>query len=441
MRRATCISVFFLLALFSADLLASAKIEGLRLWRAPDHTRVVFDLDSPVTHQVLVLKNPDRLVLDIEADKSSADFSNVSFDGTPISGVRTGVRPNGLLRVVFDLNSPVKPRSFALKKIDDKPDRLVVDLYDSKIETVRQVQDLLPGIQNSKRDIVVAIDAGHGGEDPGAIGSGHVYEKDLVLLVAKNLANIVNAQEGYKAYLTRDGDYFITLSDRPEKARKQKADFFVSIHADGWRQHNAEGASVFILSQGAASSKMAKILASKENRSDLIGGADVIELADKEADVRHILVDLSMTRSLEVGLNVGNRVLRQLGMVTNLHSHRVEKAGFIVLKSPDVPSILVETGFVTNPSEARKLATLDYRTKIASAIFSGISSYFSEVPPEGTLVAWKKNGGKLHHRIARGDTLSSIASKYSVSVQDLKRENNLEDSTIFVGQVLDIPTI
>lgn len=421
----------------------AANIEGVRLWRSPDSTRLVFDLDSPAEHRIFKLNNPKRLVIDIKAAKFSAKSQSLALSDTPVKRMRHGGQKNGDLRIVLDLKGDIKPRSFALKRIDDKPDRLVIDLYDTEQKTVKTVSSIIKQTKvTAKRDIIIAIDAGHGGEDPGAIGPGKIYEKTVVYKVAKNLANRINAEPGYKALLVRNGDYFISLHARPEKARKAHADFFVSIHADGFDNPKARGASVFILSRRGASSKMASILASKENKSDLIGGVDRINLGDKEDQLRKILVDLSMTRSLETSMDIGSRVLAEMGKVTHLHSKRIESAGFVVLKSADVPSILIETGFITNPQEAKNLNSRSHRTKLSKAIFKGISAYFSEKPPEGTLLAWKKQGGdSIRYTIASGDTLSSIAQRYEVTIASIKKENRLTNSSIRVGQKLTIPKI
>ena len=438
--------VFFTLlwfVCFSTLSSVAATVEGVRMWRSPDSTRLVFDLDAPVTHKIFKLDNPKRLVIDVEQGKFSAPLSALDFSDTPVTKLRHGAKDGGALRIVLDLKSDVKPRSFALKQVAEKPNRLVVDLYDQEQKTVKSVESITKQSEAAKRrDIVIAIDAGHGGEDPGAIGPGRLYEKHIVLKVAKNLANVVNAAPGYKATLVRESDYFIPLYLRPEAARKEHADLFVSIHADGFDDPSARGASVFTLSNRGASSKMASILASKENQSDLIGGVDRISLDDKDSQLRQILVDLSMTSSMNASRDVGSRVLKKMGGVTRLHSTRVENAGFAVLKSADVPSILVETGFITNPGEAKKLNTLSYRTKLAKAIFGGIDSYFQDKPPEGTHIAWLKNGGGvIKHKIERGDTLISIARRYQVSVSHLKKHNSLNSSTIRIGQVLLIPVI
>ena len=382
-----------LFCLLSSDVLATV-VEGVRLWRSPDSTRLVFDLDAPANHKIFKLENPKRLVIDVDSTQFSADTKDLDFSDTPVLRLRHGVQQGGDLRVVLDLKEDVDPSSFALKKIDSKPDRLVLDLRDKKKPQVKSVATMTQDSRvEKKRDILIAIDAGHGGEDPGAIGPGNLYEKTIVLKIAKNLANIVNATPGYKALLVRKGDYYIRLGERTEIARRANADFFVSIHADGFHNPKAHGASVFTLSRRGASSKMAKILASKENKSDLIGGVDRIDLKNKEAQLQQILVDLSMTSSMDTSVNVGRRVLREMGKVADLHSERVESAGFAVLKAPDIPSLLIETGFITNPREAKHLNTLSHRTKLAKAIFRGVDEYFSSSPPEGTYLAWVKNGG------------------------------------------------
>ena len=435
-------TAFVFCFLFAAEHAFASTIEGVRLWRSPDSTRFVFDLDSPVEHNIFKLANPSRLVIDVKNTKITANTSNLALSDTPVKRLRFGGQKSGDLRIVLDLKSEIKPRSFVLKSISGKPNRLVVDLYDTSKDTVKNIGQVIAPKNNKKRDVLIAIDAGHGGEDPGAIGPGGLYEKDIVLLIAKNLANVINAQPGYKALLIRSGDYYLKHAVRSNRARAKQADLFISIHADGFHNPKARGASVFTLSQRGASSKMASILASKENQSDLIGGVDRIQLGDKEDQLKQILVDLSMTSSLEASMDIGGRVLKEIGKVAHLHSKRVESAGFLVLKSADVPSILVETGFITNPKEAKKLNTLGHRTKLAKSIFKGVDSYFSRKPPEGSLLASKLNGTDVvRYKIASGDTLSSIAKRYSVPVSSLMKENKLSGSTIRVGQTLLIPAI
>lgn len=430
-----------LLCVISLDVIAASTVKGVRLWRAPDNTRLVFDLSGPVDHKVFELKSPDRLVIDVEDAKFSASVSDLDFSNTPIDKLRFGKRGSNGLRIVLDMMQETKPRSFVLKAHAGKPDRLVVDLYDKENATVKTVETVRQIEPSAKRDILVAIDAGHGGEDPGSIGPGRLYEKDVVLKVSQALKKLIDAEPGYRATLIRTGDYYVVNSERREKARNMRADLFISIHADGFKDPRAKGASVFALSRRGATSQMARILASTANDSDLIGGAGNVSLKDKDDVLAGVLVDLSMTATLASSLDLGGRVLKNMGKVTRLHKDHVEQANFIVLKSPDVPSILVETGFITNPTEASKLKTAHHQNLLAKSVFDGVKSYFYDNPPQGTHVAhWKAEKGQaITHVIARGDTLSSIALRYRVSVGAIKAHNQLNTSIIRVGQVISIP--
>ncbi|GLS24518.1 N-acetylmuramoyl-L-alanine amidase [Marinibactrum halimedae] len=422
----------------------AADVEGVRLWRAPDNTRLVFDLSHPAEHKLFTLSSPSRLVIDIENTQLSASFNDLELENTPIARIRSAVRNKKNLRVVLDLKADIKPKSFALLKNADKPDRLVVDLYDDvKKSTVKTVATARADSGNQRRDILIAVDAGHGGEDPGASGPGRLREKDVVLAIAKELAKLIDAESGFKSNLVRTGDYYIPLYKRRDHARNARADLFVSVHADAFHKPQAKGASVFALSRKGASSETARFLAKNENKSDLIGGVGNVDLGSKSPDVQSVLVDLSMTATLSSSLEVGDKVLKSMGKVAKLHKSHVEQAGFAVLKSPDVPSILVETGFISNPGEAKKLSTPSYRRKLAKQIFSGIKSYFYDNPPSDSLVAWrksKKGSGETVHVIASGDTLSKIAQRYNISVNTLRAHNGLRSDLIRVGQRIKIPT-
>lgn len=437
-----------LIAAFAVVLISqstyAAKVEGVRLWRAPDNTRLVFDLSGPVDHKLFTLKEPNRIVIDIASTSFDASLAEVEFGNTPIDGLRHGKREGNNLRVVLDLSSQVKPRSFVLARHGDKRDRLVIDLYDAGKQTVKTVERFADN-SSAKRDIIIAIDAGHGGEDPGAIGPRRIYEKDVVLAISKELETMINAKPGYKTVMVRTGDYYIHHKARRDKARQERADLFVSIHADAFKSPNASGASVFALSRRGATSETARFLAAKENEADLIGGVGGVSLEDKDDILAGVLVDLSMTANMAKSLEVGDNVLKKIGAVTKLHKHQVEQAGFMVLKAPDVPSILVETGFISNPEEEQKLNSSAHRRKLAAAIFTGIDEHFHSAPPVGSYIAWQKfNGAEpgsiLEHIIARGDTLSGIAQRYKVSVNQLKEVNGLSSTTIRVGQKLTIPT-
>jgi N-acetylmuramoyl-L-alanine amidase len=416
---------------------AGLEVRDIRLWRAPDHTRIVFDLSAPVEHRLIQLTGPDRIVVDLVDATLAADTGDLALENTPVLRLRHGVREGDDLRFVMDLRASVKPRSFILKSNEQRGDRLVLDLYDQAVvEKKPSVKKSVDGA--ARRDIVIAIDAGHGGEDPGALGPNKLREKDVVLAIARDLKRKFDQQEGFKPVLIRSGDYYIGLKKRRDIARDKQADLLVSIHADAFKSPKARGTSVYALSQRGASSSFAKFLAQRENAADLVGG---VSLSDKDDLLAQVLYDMSMSHTLDASLGLGARVLTEMDGISRLHRDRVEQAAFVVLKSPDIPSILVETGFISNPGEARQLATRDYQRKMAWAIHAGISSWFWEHPPAETLVAWRKQGGGREYVISRGDTLSEIAMRFNVSVAALQRHNDLSGTRIRVGQKLLIPAI
>ena len=424
-----------LISLSSAPVLADTSVEGLRMWRAPDNTRIVFDLSSSADHKIFELSNPSRLVIDMEPADFNAEIAKLNLDKTPVQRIRTGSRDGGGLRVVLDLKTPVKPRSFSLEPNDNYGHRLVVDLFDDQQVVETSIEDVV----ENNRDIIIAIDAGHGGEDPGASGPGNIVEKDVVMAISSQLASMINGHAGYKAVLVRTGDYFVPLQMRPLLARQKRADFFISIHADAFRMSSVNGASVYALSGRGATSERAKYVADRENRSDLIGGVGDLSLKDKDDQLASVLLDLSMNATMDSSLNAGKAVLSEISAVTKLHKKSVEQAGFAVLKSPDMPSLLIETGFISNPQEAQRLSTRSFQEKMARAIFNGIRSYFASSPPAGTLIAAKGDSDPVVYLIKSGDTLSEIASRYNVSLASLKAENKIDGSVIRVGQQLRIP--
>lgn len=411
----------------------------MRLWRAPDHTRVVLDLSEPVNHALLELDNPRRLVVDISDARLLDTLTDLPLDNTPIDRVRSGVRQGDDLRIVFDLSAEVRPKSFPLEPNERTGHRLVVDLFDEgdaadSDSTVKSVDEL-----SGRRDIIVAIDAGHGGEDPGALGPNRLQEKRVVLAIARKLFQRLEGVEGIKPVMIRDGDYYVSLRGRRDLARKYQADLFVSIHADAFRQASANGASVYALSTRGASSTAAQYLADRENAADLVGG---VRLSDKDDVLAGVLTDLSMTATLDTSLSLGAKVLTEIDDIAKLHKRKVEQAGFAVLKSPDIPSILVETGFISNPAEAKRLNSAGYQGQLARALQRGIEAWFRSHPPAGTLLAWQRaqrGGGVQTYVIARGDTLSEIAQRYNVSVRALQESNGLNGSMIKVGQTITIP--
>jgi N-acetylmuramoyl-L-alanine amidase len=427
----------------------AADVRDVRLWRAPDHTRIVFDLTGPAEHSLVMLSNPNRLVLDIRGTRLRADLAKLKLANTPVASVRSGVLDGTNLRVVMEIRAPLDPRSFSLAANAQAGDRLVVDLYDKKAKVAEVKKSVAP---SGKRNLIIAIDAGHGGDDPGALGPGRVREKDVVLAIARELHALVRADPGFQSTMIRTGDYYISLKGRRDLARERQADLFVSIHADAFDRKEAHGASVYALSTTGATSTAASYLAERENAADMVGG---VNLADKDDVLAGVLADLSMTSTLDTSLKLGDKVLRNVDSITKLHKTKVEQAGFAVLKSPDIPSILIETGFISNVQESGLLATTNYQKKMAAAIHRGIREWFKAHPPSGTLLAWQKQqgapsrlqqgapravgGSAQQYVIASGDTLSGIADRFSVPLSDLKSQNRLDGSKILVGQKLTIP--
>lgn len=435
MKRASIRLFALVVALVLTPPALATEIEGVRLWRAPDHTRLVFDLSGPAEHKLFTLSSPHRVVVDISNAQLAAALEGLELGSTPIEGLRHARQNQRDLRVVLDLKQQISPRSFALRRHGDLPDRLVIDLYDKVAQEEKTVLQV-----SRERDVVIAIDAGHGGEDPGALGPGGLREKDVVLAISRQLQKSIDGRPGFKAKLVRTGDYYIPLRERVNKGRQMRADLFVSIHADAFTRKDARGAGVYAVSSRGATSETARFLAQRENESDLIGGAGSLNLGDKDDTLAGVLLDLSMTATMNASLDIGASVLQQLGVVTHLHKKRVEQANFAVLRSPDVPSILVETGFITNPQEARRLRDPSFQRRLAQKLSDGIVAHFTTRPPAGSWLAVNRDRLDRRHTIARGDTLSGIAARYNVSVASLKRLNGIDTSVIQVGQTLNIPS-
>jgi N-acetylmuramoyl-L-alanine amidase len=433
-----CISRFCILgALLLPSFIWAADIESVRLWRAPDSTRLVLDLSTAAEHNLFALQNPNRLVVDLSDSQLKTQFDKLDLANTPISGIRVAVRNKTDVRVVLDLKTTVSPKSFSLKANEQYSDRLVIDLFDKKRVVSRSVEEV---VKKKNRKIIIAIDAGHGGEDPGALGPRKVREKEVVFQIAKRIEKLFDNNPNFQGELVRSGDYYLAHRQRSQLAREKQADFFISIHADAFTDPQAHGASVYALSTKGATSEAARYLASKENRADLIGGASNLSLDDRDDVLAGVLLDLSMTATLSSSLEAGKYVLKNMGSVARLHKKKVEQAGFLVLKSPDLPSLLIETGFISNPKEARQLSSGKYQQRMADAIYDGLVQFYSEHPPVGTLLAKNGNAVARSYIIARGDTLSEIAVRYNTSVGKILRYNKMSSSTIRVGQRILIPS-
>ncbi len=422
----------------AAPCAQATQLRGVTLVEAEDgSTRAVLDLSKPADYKLFTLANPDRLVLDLSGGSLAGGFRAPSPNGV-VSGLRTGKPSEGDLRVVFDLAGSVQPRSRIEREGDSA--RLVVELLGgkggaAKAAPARTIEDV---IGRGERKLIIAIDAGHGGKDPGAIGPTRKFEKDITLAMARELAAQIDADPGMQAFLVRDRDVFIPLHERYQRAREAQADLFISIHADAAHNKAAAGASVYVLSLRGASSEAARWLADQENAADLVGG---VELDARDKNLAAVLLDLSQNATMRVSDDVAGEVLAALKGVGKTHKHQIERANFVVLRSPDVPSMLVETGFITNPGEEARLSDPAYRKRMAGAIVTGVRNYFSVQAPPGTWYAARQGtlGGSRQHLVSRGETLTLIAQRHGVPVNSIRAANKLKDDTVRVGERLTIP--
>ncbi|NID15635.1 N-acetylmuramoyl-L-alanine amidase [Luteibacter yeojuensis] len=493
------------IATLAPAVTTAADIKAARVWAGPEYTRVVFDLSGPATYKMSQGDTPGSVVLDIAGSSVAGDFSAPGGQGLYKS--LANARQGSAARMVASVDPTSKPKSFLLKPAGDYGYRLVLDLYpggqsdpgdnpvDDDTPTIakavassapraKTVPPGKPPMLAEERKVVVAIDAGHGGEDPGARGATGLREKDVTLMVARELADQINRQPGMQAVLTRNGDYFIPLKRRYQIAREHNADMFVSIHADAFKNSDAKGSSVWVLSPRGKTSEAARWLADRENRADLVGG---VSLDDKDDTLAAVLLDLQQGYAMQASESIAGNVLKALGKLGPTHRGYVERANFVVLRSPDVPSILVETAFITNPTEERRLRDEQHRRRLATAVLGGVRNYFESMPPPGTWFAAqaarrngtmvaatrpagdstaptkaaapartlakadvpvpaRKSGGRADdnvrdvHRVNRGETLTGIAQQYGVSVGALKLANKMTDNTVRIGTVMVIPS-
>lgn len=408
--------------------------------KANKDTFVTFFFSKPVKYHQFILGSPDRLVFDFKDTKLTPAVYANQLQSALVKQVRFANRGKQHVRVVLDLADVA-----TVKKTSSLSNAQLQLHLTTKAEQTFHAQDkthkgsnvhskkIPPAIKSPLRDVVVVIDPGHGGKDPGAVGRQGTREKDVVLAIAKSLKQLVDKQPGMRGYLTRKTDHYIGLRERLSLARNYNADIFISIHADAYRNSRSHGVSVFALSQRGASSEAARWLAEKENYSEL-GGVNLAELDDENGMVRSVLIDLSQTATIGASLKLGERVLDNLDDIARLHHQGVEQARFVVLKSPDIPSILIETGFISNHHEERLLGSRSYQGRLAQSILRGIKHYFSEHPPRHSYLAQQM----IPYRVQHGDTLSSIAQKFKLSVAKLKQINKLTSSRIYIGQLLQI---
>lgn len=397
MHRRHLLNLILASAAFALPFSASAtQIRSARLWRSDEKLRLVFDLTGPVRYKTFTLSAPERLIIEVSGTSLSGDFTHLALNGTVIRAIRSATFGQGDSRIVLDLRNPVLLNSFLLAPQDGQSHRLVLDLVNEKsAQTASMVPRETPQIDtHPKRDIIVVVDPGHGGKDPGAVGAKGEREKDVVLSIAQLLAKRLKKEKGFDVKLVRNDDFFVPLRKRVEIARRHKADMFISVHADAAPRLTASGASVYCLSEVGATSATARFMAQRENGADLLGATSLLNLKDKDPMLAGVILDMSMNATIAASLQLGSTVLGSLAGITTLHQKRVEQAGFAVLKSPDVPSILVETGFISNARDSQRLVTVRHQQAVANGLFEGLQRYFEKNPPIGSYLAWQQEQQK-----------------------------------------------
>jgi len=416
---------------FVARAAAATNVKDIRLSSHDGYLRLVFDLDKSVDHSIFTLNKPERIVLDLKNTKMVHGMVDRVRANSMIRRIRSGVQNNDDLRVVFDLQHEVKPRSFILGPSAKSGHRLVLDLHTEKSNPA-VTKETRP-TKKQLRDVIIAIDAGHGGRDPGATGKNGTKEKTVTLQMAQRLQKKINQQKGMKAVLTRKNDRYMRLRDRIHKARDYHADMMISLHADSFPDPRARGSSIYALSVDGATSETAKLLAEKENAADMLFGD--VNLAVEDEMVKEVLFDLSLTGNIQSSLDIGDEILKQIKHVNRVHKKQVQQAGFAVLKAPNIPSVLLEAAFISNPREEKNLKSSAHQKKVANAVSKGVANYFARKAPPGTWLS----ASAAEYKVRSGDTLDSIAKKYKTSIENLRARNAMYTSNLNAGQVLKIP--
>jgi len=433
---------FLLFLILSSNVLAANKLQDVRVWPSPDKFRVVFDLTEKPNFSHFNLTKGDRLVIDFSNTVLSANLKALNIKSDLVKRIRTSSPPNkGSLRLVIDLKKAIEPKIFSLPPTGPYGDRLVVDLPIASVSAIKKAPSVVVKTTQDrakqKRDIVIAIDAGHGGEDPGSIGASGRYEKTVTLAISKMLAKRLNDTKGLRAVMTRKGDYYVGLNKRSSIARKASSDLLLSIHADAFTSRQPHGASILVLSNKRADSEVGRVLENNERHSELLGGVgEIIESNENSKYLARTLIDMSMENAKVESYNIASDILVKLNKVTHLHKKKPVLASLAVLKSPDFPSLLVETGFISNVKEEKKLFDTRHRQKMVDAIYQAVTKYFREKAPEGTYFA---NYRPSIHKVVSGDSLSKLAKRYNTSIAKLKKENGMKSSVLHIGKKLKIP--
>ena len=428
--------IIFMLLICSEAAFSDNFLTAARMSDSDKATRFVFEFKHDVTYKIIELVKPNRLVVDFSQSALSADLSSLDISATNVLKIRTSKKKYGDLRLVLDLKDARRYKHFLLDSEVSGQARFVIDFFKVPDNEGKSTKT----DNTSKRKILIAIDAGHGGKDPGALGPGKIQEKHIVLSISKKIERLFDQDPSFDGFLTRDGDYFLDHRKRSRLAFDKRADFFVSIHADAFPDSRANGASVYVLSTEGSESEVNKFLSEGEIRRDLNQGSTIIEIDKQEEGVDQILLDLTMDKTLEMSLEAGGYVVKRLSKVARrMHKKKVERASFLVLKSPDIPSLLIETGFISNPAESMKLADENYQNKLAQAIYFGIRDFHVKNTPYGALIPKALDYKLYEYEVKSGDTLSQIAVDYGFKIDDLVRFNGLKSSKLVVGQNIKFP--
>ncbi len=423
-----CIIAFT--SLFSISSYAANSIDGIRVWPAPENTRIVFDVKQKPDYKYFTLSKPNRLVIDFTNTKNAVALKNLAANDPRVKRFRSSVN-KGKTRLVLELNQSYQLTVFPLAPAGQYGNRLVIDLYD-KASSKKRVSKA----KQSTGDIIIGVVAGHGGEDPGSIGGKGTYEKHVTLAIAKKLQKLINKEKGMKAVMIRSGDYYVNLNRRTSLAREKNVDFLVSIHADAFHTPKPSGASVWVVTKRRAESELAKWLVNRDKKSELLGGGGGVIKNTSDSHLALALADMSKEHSLDVSFGVANNVIKELKKVTKMHKDKPENGNFAVLKSSDIPSILVETGFISNHREEKNLTWPKHQQRLANAIHQGIKNHFLAHPLTGSYFA---SVGYKKHKVRSGESLSVLAKRYNTSMTKLKSINNLKSNSLRIGQTLKIP--
>lgn len=420
----------FLSGIFSVSAFAANTIDGIRLWPAPENTRIVFDVKQKPDYKYFTLSKPNRLVVDFTNTKNTVALRNLAVDDPRVKLFRSSMS-KGKTRLVLELNKAYQLTVFPLAPAGQYGHRLVIDLYDKS-----RSKQIMAKPKKSLGDIIIGIDAGHGGEDPGSIGGKGTYEKKVTLAIAKKLQRLINQEKGMKAVMIRSGDYYVDLNRRTSLARDNHVDFLVSIHADAFHTPGPSGASVWVVTKSRAESELSRWLVNREKKSELLGGGGGVIKNTADSHLALALADMSKEHSLGVSFGVANNVIKELKKITKMHKRTPQNGNFAVLKSSDIPSILVETGFISNHNEEKNLTWSTHQQRLANAIHQGIKNHFLSHPLTGSYFA---SIGYKSHKVRSGESLSVLAKRYNISMSKLKSVNQLKSNALRIGQTLKIP--